>query len=116
MLTSKKLNELVILEYLNSLISANNDTMLIDAEKLSLWIDVNYKNLKSLLSRHFYLESQKYDLFLAFSFIFDTDFPFRFLTLKEVIIFFIKYFFHYHSKYRIESLKFSSKSVFLYNS
>ena len=110
MLISKKLNELVILEYLNSLISANNDTMLIDAEKLSLWIDLNYKNLKSLLSRHFYLESQRYDLFLAFSFIFDTDFPFRFLTLKEVIIFFIKCFFHYHSKYRIESLKFSSKS------
>ena len=112
MYISNKLSELVVLEYLNTLIAANHITMLIDAKKLSLWIDINYKNIKRLISRHFYLQRQRFDLFLAFSFIFDTSFPYYFLTLGENTKFFIKCLFKYQSKYRIESLKFSSKSVF----
>lgn len=112
MYISNKLSELVVIEYLNTLVAANHITMLIDTKKLSLWIDISYKNIKRLISRHFYLQRQRFDFFLAFSFIFDTSFPYRFLTLEENIKFFIKCLVKYHSKYRIESLKFSSKSVF----
>jgi glycosyltransferase involved in cell wall biosynthesis len=109
-LNPEKIKEDVFVNYLRELQIQNEKTKIINPSDLSAWINSYTPKMSSISLRHYYLDRERFDLWLLLEFIKDSEFPIKYLTKIESLKFIAKCLTCYRSTYNLIAVEFSLNS------